>query len=339
MKKRTSLAKKLNMVIFSLMLAICTFFHTPMTVFAVDHSNVRDYAVFSMIDLNGNRVVLGNSPSVWDASMRCESLFPFDVYSQILQASPSSAGTAYNYEVSISGSGEVVIYLKLDNLPGGSFDDHILSLTGRLELFYSFKPLQSNYSIDVFDSAYIVGADGVKHYASVTTFTYCFFSLNSLPYFNGQGISIHIPYRLSTFYSSTNSSSNVGFTFGFTSSPYTYFNLRSTPGYAGSDLAIGYDSSTGDSASSEFGSGVAELDAAENSLFNSSTDAISDFTFFDIGSVPAITTGVSFVSSCMAMIFDSSGGLSGAGVVMSISLCVLIASVIIGIWRYWHKDG
>jgi hypothetical protein len=104
-------------------------------------------------------------------------------------------------------------------------------------------------------------------------------------------------------------------------------------------IESGYDSSAGDSAADSFHSGSSDFGAAEDSLFSSSTEAMSGFTFFDVYSVPAVITGISFVSSVIAMLFDASGGLSGAGIVMSISLCVLIACIVIGIWRYWHSGG
>lgn len=104
-------------------------------------------------------------------------------------------------------------------------------------------------------------------------------------------------------------------------------------------LTDGYNSDSGSAAADSFGQGVSEYDQAEGSLFDSASTSIGDFSFISLDSVPAVTTSISFVSSIMTMIFDQSGGLTGAGIVMSISLCALIGSIVVGIYRYWHKDG
>lgn len=104
------------------------------------------------------------------------------------------------------------------------------------------------------------------------------------------------------------------------------------------DLTNGFNDSSGNTASDALGSGIADYDQAEGNLFTSASTSMEDFKFTPLDSVPAVTTSISFVSSLMAMIFDQSGGLTGAGIVMSVSLCALIGSIVVGVYRYWHKD-
>lgn len=122
-------------------------------------------------------------------------------------------------------------------------------------------------------------------------------------------------------------------------SDYQRFTPTLYVGDPSNDPLYGYDSSAGSSASNALGDGIAEYEQAEGSLFDSASASIGDFSFVSLDSVPAVVTSISFVSSIMSMIFDESGGITGAGIVMSVSLCALIGAIVTGIYRYWHKDG
>lgn len=105
------------------------------------------------------------------------------------------------------------------------------------------------------------------------------------------------------------------------------------------DLTQGYDSSAGESASQTFADNAASLDAAERSIFTSAKSSLDGYTFFDIESVPAVVSGLSFVSATMTSIFGAMGGASGAGIVLSVLFSVMIVSIVIGLYRYYVSSG
>lgn len=104
-------------------------------------------------------------------------------------------------------------------------------------------------------------------------------------------------------------------------------------------LTNGYDSSVGDSTSSAFSDGVLEYETVEGSLFTSAKTGLTDYQFFDIQSVPAVVTGLSFVTSIMTGIFNSMGGASGAGIVLSVLFSVMLVSIVAGLYRYFVSSG
>lgn len=105
------------------------------------------------------------------------------------------------------------------------------------------------------------------------------------------------------------------------------------------DLTNGYDSSAGDAASITFSDNAASLEAAESSIFTSAKSSLDGYSFFDIESVPAVVTGLSFVSATMTSIFGAMGGASGAGIVLSVLFSVMIVSIVIGLYRYFVSSG
>lgn len=105
------------------------------------------------------------------------------------------------------------------------------------------------------------------------------------------------------------------------------------------DLTNGFDSSSGDAVASEFSDGVAEYEEVEGSLFTSAKSSLQDYQFFDLQSIPAVITGLSFVTSIMTSIFNSMGGVSGAGIVLSVLFSVMLVSVVSGLYRYYVSSG
>jgi len=104
-------------------------------------------------------------------------------------------------------------------------------------------------------------------------------------------------------------------------------------------LTNGFDSSSGDEMASEFSDGVAEYEEVEGSLFTSAKSSLQDYQFFDLQSIPAVITGLSFVTSIMTSIFNSMGGVSGAGIVLSVLFSVMLVSVVSGLYRYYVSSG
>lgn len=104
-------------------------------------------------------------------------------------------------------------------------------------------------------------------------------------------------------------------------------------------LTNGYDDSAGSAANDAFKGSSDALASAEDSLFQSASSGMKDFKFFDLKSVPALLTGLSFVNSVIVSMFNSMGGLSGAGIVLSVLFCIVFVTIIIGIRKYYSHSG
>lgn len=105
------------------------------------------------------------------------------------------------------------------------------------------------------------------------------------------------------------------------------------------DVMNGFDSSSGNQSHSKFENGVAEYESAEGSLFSSAQSGMDGYTFFDFSSIPAMLTGLTFVTSIMTSIFNSMGGASGAGIVLSVLFSVMLVAMAIGLYRYFVSSG
>ena len=101
------------------------------------------------------------------------------------------------------------------------------------------------------------------------------------------------------------------------------------------NITNGYDSSSGNTASGKLDGSVSDFEQAEGSIFDSAQGHLKDFEFFDFNSIPAVVTGLSFVTSSMTAVFDAMGGLSGAGIVLSVLFAVMFLSIVIGLYRYF----
>lgn len=105
------------------------------------------------------------------------------------------------------------------------------------------------------------------------------------------------------------------------------------------NITNGFDSSSGSESHSKFVDGVADYETAEDSLFTSAKSGMDDYDFFDFSSIPAMLTGLSFVTSIMTSIFNSMGGASGAGIVLSVLFSVMLVAMAIGLYRYFVSSG
>lgn len=120
-----------------------------------------------------------------------------------------------------------------------------------------------------------------------------------------------------------------------------FLSVRS--GYAqGSDRDIvdGYDSSAGNASQSKLDTSLSGQEAKEDSLFTSASDNLSKFTLTDLSSMPKVVAGLAFVSSTMTSIFESLGGVNGAGIVLSVGCSILFVSFCIGAYKFYsgRKD-
>lgn len=103
------------------------------------------------------------------------------------------------------------------------------------------------------------------------------------------------------------------------------------------DLTQGYDSSAGTIVKDNLQSELDPADESADSLFSDAHTGLDNFTFFDFNSVPAVVTGLSFVSTMLVSIYTSLGGLSGVGIVLSCLFTILIISLLIGLYRYYKR--
>lgn len=105
------------------------------------------------------------------------------------------------------------------------------------------------------------------------------------------------------------------------------------------DMTNGFNSSGGDAVNSDLSAGLNEYQTAEDSLWTTATTGLSDFTFFNIASVPAMVTGISFVTSTMTGWFNQAGGVSGVGIVLSILFSVMLVAMVLGLYRWYQSRG
>lgn len=104
------------------------------------------------------------------------------------------------------------------------------------------------------------------------------------------------------------------------------------------DLMHSYDTSKGDLVNDNFQASLNEYETAENSLFNTATESLGAYEFFDFNSVPAMITGISFVTSVMTSIYTALGGASGAsGIILSILFSVMLVSMVLGLSRLYQS--
>lgn len=104
-------------------------------------------------------------------------------------------------------------------------------------------------------------------------------------------------------------------------------------------LTNGFDNSQGNTVNDDLSSGLNEYQQAEDSLWATATTGMKDFTFFDFESVPAMITGISFVTSIMGSWFENAGGASGVGIVLSILFSVMLVSMVLGLYRLYQSAG
>lgn len=130
--------------------------------------------------------------------------------------------------------------------------------------------------------------------------------------------------------------------------PWISFYL--TPGYSENGLKgigdnvqsikNGYDSSSGNASQSKLDTSLSGQEAKEDSLFTSASGNLSKFSLTDLSAMPKVVAGLTFVSSTMTSIFESLGGVNGAGIVLSVGCSILFVSFCIGAYKFYsgRKD-
>lgn len=101
-------------------------------------------------------------------------------------------------------------------------------------------------------------------------------------------------------------------------------------------LVNGFNDSQGSSVNDSFTSHVNDYNTAEDSLFTSAKTGLNNFQMFDLASVPAVVTGLSFVTSTMTSWFYSAGGADGVGIVLSVLFTVMIVAMALGLYKFYQ---
>lgn len=106
------------------------------------------------------------------------------------------------------------------------------------------------------------------------------------------------------------------------------------------DLTNGFDNSVGQSVNQSISNDLTSYTQAEGALFESSKSVLDSFEFTDFTAISSITAAFGFINSVIMMIYNSFGGAGGIGILVSVSFCVLFASLLVGIHRFYKsKDG
>lgn len=105
------------------------------------------------------------------------------------------------------------------------------------------------------------------------------------------------------------------------------------------NLTNGFDSSAGTAANTQLQGSVDNYGSMEGTLFDSVSSGLSDFDFFNLNSVPAMVTGLSFIGAIMQSWFVAAGGASGVGIVLSVLFSVMIVSMILGLYKHYQSRG
>ena len=104
-------------------------------------------------------------------------------------------------------------------------------------------------------------------------------------------------------------------------------------------LTNGYDDSQGSSVNDTFETSINDFSETEDSLWGSATTGLNDFVFFDFASVPAMITGLSFITAIMTSWFNYAGGASGVGIVLSILFSIMLVAMALGLYRWYQSKG
>lgn len=306
-------------------------FFVPMEVRASGTTmTMSDFLFVSEIFVNGHFVKSSNSNSIISASDN----IPATSYGGSIPSTglPSSRVAVFDYPITVYVNGSL-----LDSVYD---DDGFLYLSGSLDFQFNLtcsEGASSTLSVSSVDvesaSDGVVSAFFTTSAISGGRSVYTVLNFNDYTFHNSSYLYFNLTLHCTVVGNSNSNSFNITFA---PSSFVGYGNVIPGPG-AGSDseLAYGYDDSTGNQVSSDFESGVNDYDQVEDNLFNTSTGALQGFEFFDFGSFSAVTTGLSFCSSLLTSIYENFGGLNGIGIVISVLFSVLFMAIVIGLFRYY----
>ncbi len=101
------------------------------------------------------------------------------------------------------------------------------------------------------------------------------------------------------------------------------------------NLTSGYDNSSLTDSNAALSGSLSEYDSVESDLFDSASSSLGGFSLTPINMIPQMVTSISFVTSCIQMIYDYAFmGVSGFGAVLPVIFTVTFIAAVIGIYRY-----
>ena len=230
--------------------------------------------------------------------------------------------------------------------PAGVSQSYVTGIVSLDFIFYlncsgsssEFSDLQMDiYSSDAPDGVHLSGYSNVYNGSGYITGVHMFLNLDfdnvnftRVTFFN---IYLHVTASSMTY------GVNTSGLFYLLSPVFTNNNCAVYSGLAPDSqnnyITNGYDDSAGNQAASDLDNSASGYESAEDSIFTSSKSSLEGFEFFDFNSIPAVVTGLSFITTTATAIFDAMGGASGAGIVLSVLFAVMFVSIVIGLYRYF----
>lgn len=340
-----NLVKKINIYVVVFVALVNAFFYCPEVQAAVDSS---DYSirVYEGVETSGTPVISIDSPSL-------------------------TGGYAYNKSPS-SGTYSPTLAFSIDSpdfLSGNYFEFEFevyfnINMTGSVsgtndyDGFFVMRPVYGTRIPDSTFNGYYYPSDSTfvkRFYGSTDNLGYSIGSPYISLSFSGceststaTGYTVILSYCLSGSYDYTDGISFVfepgvhldGSNYGWLMLGINFERLTIS-GASTSDsenlqqLVDGYNDSAGSQAASDLDNSASGYESAEDSIFTSSKFSLDGFEFFDFNSIPAVVTGLSFITTTATAIFDAMGGTSGAGIVLSVLFAVMFVSIVIGLYRYF----
>lgn len=334
MRKRRRLANKLTIFVCAVLCAVSAFFYVPMDVYAQNaRTEINDDLIFSsetvtfwhddFLNPDPNSIQ-GNGVA---QSVYYETIIPIPM-KQIFYPDGSS---------NIDCSGNIFEF----NVTGG-FTIEPYILTGNSS--NNIRSVSVSKATLVFDSQ-------EQPLSTNPTWTRAFFNSSK---FVDKEISGFLYIKVGVVYSVESSSVELKGSYDkvciraiLKSGQTAWINFYNDNGNVTSgdlsqqtdNLTNGYDDSKGNEVNSELSTGLNEYQTAEDSLWATATTGLKDFTFFDFESVPAMITGMSFITSIIGKWFNEAGGTSGVGIVLSILFSVMLVSMVLGLYRLYQSAG
>lgn len=105
------------------------------------------------------------------------------------------------------------------------------------------------------------------------------------------------------------------------------------------DVVNGFDTDQGNQVNDDLSNSLDSYHDQEHSIFTSVKSGLDDFEFYNFENSPALIAGITFVSSIMTSWFNASGGLGGVGILLSVLFSIMIASMALGLYRYYQSRG
>lgn len=368
MRKRRNLADKLMIMMCAVLIAVSAFFYAPMEVEAsYDEGYENDIEALSDTGEWKSPMFVGVGEDV----LLTEAPFYAFSYGTIDRELYQDTESVWFYN-DVPGTHSNTTTFSY-NLPIYRLNDNsILKIdSNTFEFMFSLYNVNPYLNINVGNAylsnsmysskvkeAYVV-YNGKKYYGQLNEGSFIYFdfiveTVGSPVYLDGKAMSLNIVVDNEVFLSSDTSdfqyvgasyTPNVHFTLGTSSYAFYVrpfveydngFEDSMLDGFESYDEKYKHDYST---LGEEFETNFSDFHLTEETLWTPSETILTEFSFFDLTSVPAMVTGISFVGSVMSGWFESAGGVDGVGIVLSILFSVVIVAMVLGLYRWYQSKG